>query len=143
MGKITNENRRALENASHFEDAVLTGMIDCEFTSVLCQMIEQKKVSVLHIVENTNLSKAYINKLRNPSEKNVHPSRHVIIDIALALDASLDETNLLLKSAQYQELYTRDKCEALIIWGMLKQMTGKQIREMLYDKGLDGIFKEK
>lgn len=44
--------------------------------------------------------------------------------------------------AQYQELYTRNPAEALIIWGMLKGLTGKEIREMLHSKGFDNIFKE-
>lgn len=143
MGKITAENRRTLENAENFEDARLTGMTDYEFTTALGQLIEQKGVSVLTITESTNISKSYINKLRNPSEKTVRPSRHVIIDIALALNASLDETNMLLKKAQYQELYTRNQVESLIIWGMLKSLSGKQIRELLQEKGMDSIFKEK
>ena len=143
MGKITEENRRALENADNYEDAVLIGMTDHKFSLALAQLIERKKVSVLSIVENTNVSKSYINKLRNPSEKAVRPSRHIIIDIALAIDANLEETNHLLKLAQYQELYTRDQAEALIIWGMLKKLPGKKIREMLQEKGLDSMFKEK
>lgn len=143
MGKITEENRRALEHAEHYEDAILTGMIDHEFSAALGQLIEQKGISVLSIVENSNISKSYINKLRNPSEKTVTPRRHVIIDLALALDASLDETNHLLKLARYQELYTRDEAEALIIWGMIKKLSGKQIREMLHEKRLDRMFKEK
>ena len=142
MGKITNENHRALENAEHYEEAALTGMSDHEFSAALGQLIEQKGVSVLSIVENANISKSYINKLRNPSEKSATPRRCVIIDIALAINASLDETNHLLKLARYQELYTRDKAESLIIWGMLKNLSGKQIREMLMEKGLDSMFKK-
>ncbi len=55
----------------------------------------------------------------------------------------MDETNHLLKLAQYQELYTRDRAEALIIWGMLKGMSGKQIRRMLQEKGLDNVLGKK
>lgn len=142
MGKITEENRRALENATNYDDATLTGMISGEFTTALARLIEKKQVPVLHIVENTHISKSYINKLRNPSEKSVHPGRYVIIDICLAINATLDETNYLLKMAQYQELYTRNTAEALIIWGMLKGLTGKEIRDMIQLKGLDNIFKE-
>ena len=58
MGKITEENRRALENADNYEDAVLNGMTDHEFSLALAQLIERKKVSVLSIVENTNVSKS-------------------------------------------------------------------------------------
>lgn len=143
MGKITDENRRALENAENYDDAVLIGMIENEFSSALSQLIEQKGISVQSIVNHTNISKSYINKLRNPSEKNARPRRHVIIDIALAINASLDETNHLLKMAQYQELYTRDQAESLIIWGMLKNFSGEEIRKMLYDKGFNDMFKEK
>ncbi len=143
MGKITDENFRALEIADNYEDAVLSGMSDAEFTTTFARLIEEKNVPTLTIVENTNLSKSYINKLRNPSEKAVKPSRHVIIDIALAIDASLEETNRLLKLARYQELYTRDKAESFIIWGMLQNMPGREIRRQLQEKGLDGMFGEK
>lgn len=142
MGKITEENKRALENAANYDDATLTGMISGEFTTALARLIEKKQVPVLHIVENTHVSKSYINKLRNPSEKSVRPGRYVIIDICLAINATLDETNYLLKMAQYQDLYTRNPAEALIIWGMLKGLTGKEIREMLQSKGFENIFKE-
>ena len=143
MGKITDENYRVLEKADNYDYAVLKGMSDIEFTTALARLLEEKNIPTINIVENTNLSKSYINKLRNPSEKTVKPSRHVIIDISLAIDASLEETNKLLKLARYQELYTRDKAESFIIWGMLQKMSGKEIRKQLQEKGLDGMFKEK
>lgn len=141
MGKITDANRRQLESADCYEDVKLAGMNGQTFTDALSQLIERKKISTLTIVENTNISKSYINKLRNPSIKTVNPTRHVIIDIALAINADLDETNYLLKLAKYQELYTRDAAEALIIWGMLKKLPGSDIRRMLTEKKLDSIFK--
>ena len=143
MGKVTDENRRALEKALFFEDADLKGMVGNEFPATLGRLIKQKKISVLTIVENTNVSKSYVNKLRNLSEKNVNPSRRVVIDIALAINATLGETNSLLKAARYQELYTRDPAEALIIWGMLNKKSGREIRRLLQEKGLDGMFKDK
>lgn len=142
MGKITDANRRALENAVRYEDAALTGMEEQDFAAALSKLIEEKKVSVLSIVEHANVSKSYVNKLRSPSEKPVRPSRHVILDIALAINASLEETNHLLKTARYQELYARDPAEALIIWGMLKGLDGEQIRELLREKGLDALWRE-
>ena len=143
VGRVTDENRRALEKSLFFEDADLKGMIDNEFPATLGRLIKQKRISVLTIVENTNVSKSYINKLRNTSEKHVNPSRRVVIDIALAINATLDETNSLLKAARYQELYTRDPAEALIIWGMLNKKSGTEIRRLLQEKGLDDMFKDK
>lgn len=143
MGKITNENRRALENTDKYEDAILSGMTKPEFTAELDLLIQQKGISTQTIVERTHLSKSYINKLRSPSEKALHPSRYVIIDIALAINASLEEINHLLKLAQYQELYTRNKAESLIIWGLLKKLSGEEIHNQLFEQGLDDIFKER
>lgn len=143
MGRTTNENLRRLKRSPEFDDAGLTGMITNTFPSVLGQLIQKKKISVNKIVENTSISKTYVNKLRNPSEKHVNPSRRVVIDIALAINATLDETNSLLKAARYQELYTRDPAEALIIWGMLNKKSGTEIRRLLQEKGLDDMFKDK
>ena len=95
----------------------------------------------MRIVENTSISKAYVNKLRNPSEQNVNPSRKVVIDIALAINATLEETNSLLKAARYQELYTRDAAEAVIIWGLMHGQSGEGIRRELQEKGYGGFFK--
>ena len=58
MGKVTDENRRALEKALFFEDADLKGMVGNEFPATLGRLIKQKKISVLTIVENTNVSKS-------------------------------------------------------------------------------------
>ena len=143
MGIVTDKNRRELENAKKYEDASLMGMVENEFTIALDKLIKQKKVSVTSILQNANVSKSYVNKLRNPSEKAVKPSRRVIIDIALAVNANLNETNALLKAARYQELYTRDPAESVIIWGMLHKMSGQEIRRLLEEKGLDGMFKDK
>ena len=119
-------------------------MIDREFSITLDKMMRDKGVSTTELVKSTSLSKAYINRLRDPSRKNDKPKREVVIDIALGINAALDEANLLLKRARYQELYTRDKAESVIIWGMLKKLSGAEIRELLAEKGLlDTIFPEK
>lgn len=144
MGKPTDENYRKLQNATTYDNADLDNLIDREFSATLDKMMTDKGVSTADLVKSTSLSKSYINKLRNLSHKDCKPKREVIIDIALSMNATLDETNLLLKRARYQELYTRDKAESVIIWGMLKKLSGAKIRELLYEKGLlDTIFPEK
>lgn len=144
MSKTTDENFRRLNMADKYDDANLKGMIDRDFSTTLDLMIRKKGLTTSYLVEHTTLSKSYINKMRNPSRKDDKPSRSAIINIALGMDAALDETNLLLKRMQYQELYTRDKAESIIIWGMLKKMSGSEIRELLYSKGLhDKLFPEK
>ena len=139
MGKPTDENYRKLQSADTYDSADLENMIDREFSVTL-----DKGVTTTELLRSTSLSKAYINRLRDPSRKNDKPKREVVIDIALGINAALDEANLLLKRARYQELYTRDKAESVIIGGMLKKLSGTEIRELLAEKGLlDTIFPEK
>ena len=120
MGRVTEENKRELERALHFGDAKLTGMVSNTFPVVLGRLIQKKNISVMRIVENTSISKTYVNKLRN---------------------ATLEETNSLLKAARYQELYTRDAAEAVIIWGLIHKQSGAEIRRELQEKGYGGFFK--
>jgi len=144
VGKTTSENYRKLNEAKIFDDAELSGMIDREFSVTLDNLMREKNVTTKDLVDNTTLSKPYINRIRSPQRKNIKPSRNAVIDIALGMNANLEETNLLLKRARYQELYTRDKAESVIIFGMLKNMNGRQIRELLDEKGfLDKMFPEK
>ena len=144
MGKPTDENYRKLQAADTYDSAELDNMIDREFSVTLDKMMHDKGVSTTDLVKSTSLSKAYINRLRSPSRKNDKPSREAVINLALGMNATLDEANLLLKRARYQELYTRDKAESVIIWGMLRHMSGSEIRELLAEKGLlDSLFPEK
>ena len=144
MGKPTDENYRKLQAAETYDSAALDNMIDHEFSITLDKMMREKGIKTSDLVNSTSLSKAYINRLRNPARKNDKPKREVVIDIALGMNASLDETDLLLKRARYQELYTRDKAESMIIWGMLKKLSGAEIRALLAEKGLlDTLFPEK
>lgn len=143
MGKSTDANRRELENAPSFEDAHIEDMVNNHFPQTLNDLIQKKNVSVQEIVNNSSVSKSYINKLRNFKELNINPSRHKIIDIGLALNSSEAEMNELLKAAGLQPLYARKEHEALIIWGLMHGLNGKEIRNLLYKKGFDSIFHDK
>ena len=144
MGKTTNDNYRKLKEAKKYDDAQLSDMVDREFSLTLDTLMREKNVTTADLEKNCTFSKSYINRIRSPKRKEDRPRRNTIIDIALGMNATLEETNLLLHRARYQELYTRDKAESIIIWGMLKNMSGAEIRELLNEKGyLDKMFPEK
>lgn len=143
MGKTTDENYRKLENAKKYGDAQLDGMIDHGFGEALNKLMDEKGVTTRQLVDNTGLSKTYINELRSFANNAKNPTRGVVINIAIGLNATVDEANLLLKRARYSELYTRDKAESMIIWGMLKKLDGEKIREMLFDGGFGDILETK
>lgn len=136
MGRITEENRRILSAAKTYEEAPLDGMNPSGFSRKLSTYIAEKKIPVQYIVDSTGLSKSYVNKLRNLKGINVHPARPVVLNLGLALNLSLNEMDDLLKSARYQELYSRDTDDSVIMWGLMHGLSGSEIRHKLYDMGL-------
>lgn len=140
MGKITEENRRKLEQADRYEDAAITDLIDNNFTEKLDDLFTQKGMSTLEVVDRTGISKSYINKLRNRAEKKVKPDRYKIINLGLALNCNEEEINSLLKAANLHTLYARSDKESIIIWGLLHKKNYEEILELLTQKGFDSIF---
>ncbi|MBQ5564478.1 MAG: hypothetical protein IIT39_13990, partial [Clostridia bacterium] len=65
MGKTTSENYRKLNEAKIFDDAELSGMIDREFSVTLDNLMREKNVTTKDLVDNTTLSKPYINRIRS------------------------------------------------------------------------------
>ncbi len=141
MGKITEQNRRELQQAKKYEDAAIAGMVDHSFTDVLNELFHQKNSSTQEIVNKTGISKSYINKLRSSSLKKVNPSRSKVINIGLALGGTENEINSLLKAAGLQPLYSRSEEESVIIWGLLHGKNYEQISVLLDEKGF-GSFME-
>lgn len=144
MGRITNENKRILQETSAYDTALLTNMNPTTFSQVLSKLVIQKAIPVQAIVNTTGLSKSYINKLRNLKGSPAQPTRPVVLNIGLALNASLGEMNDLLKAARYQELYARDTADSIIMWGLMHDLTGDQIRSKLSElhSGLDILRQE-
>ncbi len=131
MGRITNENKRILQEIPAYDNALLIDLNPTTFSQALSELIIQKGIPVQSIVNATGLSKSYINKLRNLKGAPAQPTRPVVLSIGLALNASLDEMNALPKAAKYQELYARDTADSIIMWGLMHDLTGDQIRSKL------------
>ncbi|PEF63665.1 hypothetical protein COJ93_11715 [Bacillus anthracis] len=68
-------------------------------------------ISRKELYEASLISKSYFYKI---IKGDSHPSRDIMIQLALSLGLNLNETNLLLKKANYNELYLRNKRDMII-----------------------------
>jgi hypothetical protein len=145
MGEVTEINTRILEETKNYEDAKLEGLFDAkEFSIALSNLIANKNIKTKEIVEFSNISKSYLNDLKDCS-KNLRPKRIKLLDLCLALRATKDETNNLLRLAQYQPLDSRgDEIDRIIIWGLAHNMSNLDIRYKLIDNNHEEFqFKER
>lgn len=143
MGTITDGILKQLEEAQEYPETI-EGLIDESFLEEFAKLIDATGMSGDKIAERCSVSKTYINRIRNEGlkaeKKEMDPNRKTIIKICLAIEASLEETNRILKLAGKRELYPRIEEESIIIWGLKHGESGKKlelIRESLHDRGYD------
>ena len=63
------------------------------------------------------------------------PQRYQILKIALAIGLSIEETNDLLKLANYKELYAKNKVDNVIRYSIKHKLPDEEIEKLLIDAG--------
>jgi hypothetical protein len=80
------------------------------------------------IISQANFSKSYYYKILK-GEK--HPSRDIVLQLAFLIQASLEESNLLLKYAKYAPLYVKDPRDAILFHGIQHGLSLIEINHLL------------
>ena len=86
------------------------------------------------------LAPAYVGNIINGKRNN--PSRDVLIRICLAIGASVEETQYLLKYGGYAPLYVRRKRDVIIWFGLMKGEGLDIVNENLTGRGLRPLYSE-
>ena len=124
-----------------------------DLTLFLSQNQEQfvnKSVSELlnHLFEEKNISKAALAKKAGMSEIYLHqifagrrnPSRNRLLCLCYGLEASVEETQELLKLCGIAQLYPKLKRDAIIYYGLLHKLSLFEINDKLFDENEETLF---
>ena len=124
-----------------------------DLTLFLSQNQEQfvnKSVSELlnHLFEEKNISKAALAKKAGMSEIYLHqifagrrnPSRNRLLCLCYGLEASVEETQELLKLCGMAQLYPTLKRDAIIYYGLLHKLSLFEINDKLFDENEETLF---
>ena len=124
-----------------------------DLTLFLSQNQEQfvnKSVSELlnHLFEEKNISKAALAKKAGMSEIYLHqifagrrnPSRNRLLCLCYGLEASVEETQELLKLCGMAQLYPKLKRDAIIYYGLLHKLSLFEINDKLFDENVETLF---
>ena len=124
-----------------------------DLTLFLSQNQEQfvnKSVSELlnHLFEEKNISKAALAKKAGMSEIYLHqifagrrnPSRNRLLFLCYGLEASVEETQELLKLCGMAQLYPKLKRDAIIYYGLLHKLSLFEINDKLFDENEETLF---
>ncbi len=122
-------------------DSYLQENRGCFSDQKICQLLTK-------LYQNKDLSKAALARKAGMSEVYLHqvfagrrkPSRDRLICLCIGLEASLDETQRLLKQASYAQLYPKNKRDAIILHGLLHQTALDMINDKLFAENEKTLF---
>lgn len=113
------------------------------------QFVDKSVAELLnHLFEKKNISKAVLAKQAGMSEIYLHqifagrrtPSRNRLLCLCYGLEASIEETQELLRLCGMAELYPKLKRDAIIYYGLLHKLDLFVINNKLFDENEDTLF---
>ena len=113
------------------------------------QFVDKSVAELLnHLFEKKNISKAALAKQAGMSEIYLHqifagrrtPSRNRLLCLCYGLEASIEETQELLRLCGMAELYPKLKRDAIIYYGLLHKLDLFVINDTLFDENEDTLF---
>ena len=129
MMEHTNLDRFLAENRENFQNNTVP--------ELLLHMIEKKGISKAVLAKQAGMSEVYLHQVF-AGRRN--PSRSRVLCICFGLNATLDETQELLKQCSLAQLYPREKRDAIIIYGLLHGLSLFEVNDKLFEEDEETLF---
>lgn len=126
------------EFEKRFSDEMLNE--DAQIRNCIGKLLIKHNIGAATLSKKAGLSVGYVGLLQNGKKTN--PSRDILLKICIACNATIDETQELLKVAGCQPLYVRRKRDVIIWFGLKKGYNIADIDDELYSHNLKTLNKE-
>lgn len=110
---------------------------DSSVLTLLSDLFNRKKCSKAELARQAGISEVYLHQVFSGRRK---PSRDRLLCICAGLEASLEETQQLLRQADYAPLYPRRKRESIIAHGIVHHTPLGQINDNLFAENEKTLF---
>ena len=115
------------------EECFMTGNV----AAMLTGFYQKKNFSKAELARRAGMSEVYLHQVFSGRRK---PSRDRLLCLCIGLEATLEETQRLLKQAIYAQLYPANKRDAIIIHGIAHGTDLAQINDKLFAEGEKTLF---
>lgn len=102
---------------------------DQSVTELLGELYEKKSVTKAALARKAGMSEVYLHQVFSGRRK---PSRDRMLCLCIGLEATLEETQRLLRLATYAQLYPRIKRDAIITHGLVHHTPLYEINDKLF-----------
>lgn len=96
---------------------------------ILASVYEKKSISKAALARQAGMSEVYLHQVFAGRRK---PSRDRLLCLCIGMEASMEETQQLLKQAAYAQIYPRNKRDAIISYGILHHISLNEINDKLF-----------
>lgn len=104
----------------------------------LYQLLEKIEVSATQAAQRSLLSKSQVYNILNNQTK---PSRAFVIQLSFGIQATLEQTQQMLRLSGNQRLYPRVKRDAILIFALDNKLSLEDAHELLVKRGVEGLIK--
>lgn len=123
LGEYVSENRDAFS-----EQAV---------SQLLSELYEKKSISKAALARRAGMSEVYLHQVFSGRRS---PSRDRLLCLCLGLEATLEETQELLRQTGFAQLYPRHKRDAVISYGLVHGISLGEINDRLFVENEKTLF---
>ena len=123
LGEYVSENRDA------FSEQALS--------QLLSELYEKKSISQAALARRAGMSEVYLHQVFSGRRS---PSRDRLLCLCLGLEATLEETQELLRQAGFAQLYPRHKRDAVISYGLVHGISLGEINDRLFVENEKTLF---
>lgn len=131
----TDELMEKLLKANNISDYVKENedyFIDLTIMEFLNEYVKAKKLTKAKIIKDAQINEIYGYQIFSGSRT---PSRNKLIALCIAMEMSVDEVQLALKTAGFAPLYPKSKWDSIVIRGIADKSDILKINNTLYENG--------
>lgn len=130
------EELKTCESFTRFYNENADNLPERSLSDYLQELIAGKKRKKADIIRKSELSETYAYQIFSGIRV---PDRKKLICLAVGMELNLEETQTLLKSSGYAQLYPKKPWDCVVIYGICKMLTVVQINELLYDYEMETL----
>ena len=138
--KDTNNLRQELMEAPSL-DQFLSENQDSFNRDSICELLnrlfQKRRISKATLAKQSGMSEVYLHQVFSGRR---NPSRNRLLCLCFGLNASLEETQELLKQCGFAQLYPKDRRDAIILYGILNGMDLFGVNDKLFAENEETLY---
>ena len=138
--KDTNNLRQKLMEAPNL-DQFLSENQDSFNRDSICELLnrlfQKRRISKATLAKRSGTSEVYLHQVFSGRRS---PSRSRLLCLCFGLNASLEETQELLKQCGFAQLYPKDRRDAIILYGILNGMDLFAVNDKLFAENEETLY---